>query len=65
MAVRCNDPPKDFGYVCTVMVGHGFCICVNYELDHGDMTLDQGYDTNGQKLCETSSRPDKSVRNYH
>ena len=36
------------------MAAHGFWLCVNRDLDNGDMTFGQGHDTplgHGQQLC--------------
>ena len=46
-------------WLCGVMPGHGFSVCVHCDLDLGDMTLVQGNDTslgNRQQLCEILSR---------
>ena len=45
--------------------GHGFWVCVRYDLHFGDMTLDQGHGTSlghGQQLCEILSRSNIAVR---
>ena len=49
------------------MTGHGFLVCVHYDLGLGNMTFGKGHDTpfgHGQQLCEIFSRSDKGVRSY-
>ena len=49
---------------------HGFWVCVHCDIDLGDMTLGQGYDSQGhdtplsheQRLCEILSRSNIAVR---
>ena len=47
--------------------GHRYSVCVHRELDLGDLTLSQDYDTplgHGRQLCEILFRSNVSVKSY-